>query len=288
MTGAAISNSATSVYLSTTPSGYPTTFPFKLVLGGAEIVYVTAGAGTSGTPWTITRAQDTTSASAWGAGTTVQHEMTAGDLALSRAHEIAQLAQLPHGLPSTAWSVGAFTTINETTLPNSTTNLVTWSAIPATFKHLLIMIQARLTETNNQTDDILMQVNGDTTAVYSYLSFYLSNISGAGTGALASSQFASAANTVWPVCRVAASLAGSAVNAGGGFAFLPNYSQATYNKSYYSMSGSGNGTGAMVDGRIRWGFYNPAAQAAISSLSLACPASCYYLSGSFFGLYAFG
>lgn len=287
VTGAAITAAATSVYLSTTPSGYPTTFPFRLVLGGAEIVSVTAGSGTSGTPWTITRAQDGTTAAAWGSGTSVQHMLTAGDLALSRSHEIAAQAQLPHGLPSGAWLAGGFSTINETTLPSSTTNLVTWSGIPATYKHLLVLIQGRLTRTDLQADDVTCQVNGDASAVYSYNTISATNISGAGTGALTQSQFTTSAVTNWPLIRIAASLAGTAVNAGGGFAFLPNYSQASYNKSFYAFSGAGNGSAAMTDSRLRCGFYNPATQAAISSLSLAC-ASGFFVSGTFVGLYAFG
>jgi hypothetical protein len=283
-----ISNSATSVYCASAPTGFPTQFPFKLVLGGAEIVSVTAGSGTSGTPWTIVRAQDGTAASAWAAAASIQHMVTAGDLSLSRTHEASQQAQLPHGLPTQAWLSGGFSTLNETVLANSTTNLVTFSSIPGTFKHLLVLVQARLTETTIQSDDILMQVNGDSSNSYSYVTVSATNISGSTTGALSQSQFTTAAVNVWPICRVSASLAGTAVNAGGGFAFIPNYSSASFNKSFYGMSGMGNGTGAPIDFRARMGFYNPGAQAAITSLSLAAPAGSKYLLGSTFCLYAFG
>jgi hypothetical protein len=287
-TGVAISNSATSVYCASAPVGFPAQFPFKLVLGGAEIVSVTAGSGTAGTPWTITRAQDGTAAQAWALGTTLVHELTAGDLSLSRTHEIAVQAQLPHGLPATAWVASAFATLNETTLANSTSNLVTWSSIPQTYKHLLVVIAARLTETTVQSDDILMQVNGDASAVYSYLTISATNISGSGTAALSQSQFAGTASTVWPIARVSASLAGSAVTVGGGFAVLPNYSASAFNKSFYGISGMGQGSGAAIDGRWRIGFYNPATQAAITSLSCAAPAGSNFLLGSQFSLYGFG
>jgi hypothetical protein len=287
--GAAISNSATAVYCNTAPSGYPTTYPFKLVLGGQEIVVVTAGSGTSGSPWTITRAQDGTSAAAWAAGASLSHQITAGDEALSRTHEIAGSGQLPHGLPGAAWLSGGFSTIGETTLANSTTSSVPFTAIPQTFKNLLIIVQARLTEVTLQSDDITCVVNGDATARYNYVTIWATNISGSGIAAMGSApgNFTGTASN-WPLLRVSASLAGSAVTGGGGFALIPNYNVATFNKAFYSLSGAGSGNAGMADMRIRAGWYNPTTQAAITSLTLGTPAGSNFLLGSFFGLYAFG
>jgi hypothetical protein len=284
--GAAISNSATSLYCATSPVGFPVTFPFRLVLGGSEVVHVTAGAGTAGTPWTITRAQDGTAAAAWGAGTTIVHEMTAGDLGLSRSHEAAQQAQLPHGLPATAWQASAFATLNETTLANSTTNLVTWSSIPQSYKNLLVVIQGRLTRNDLQSDDCTCVINGDTGTNYTYLTISATNISGSGVQSLPGVGDNTGAAPNWPLVRLAASLSGTAVMQGAGFAVLPNYSAAAYNKSYYAMSGA-NGGSNMVDGRLRFGFYNPATQAAITTLAIGCNSGNFVL-GSFFGLYGFG
>ena len=62
--GATINNSATSMFLSSTPVGYPTQFPFTLALDAGtanfELVSVTSGNGTVGTPWQITRGFDGT------------------------------------------------------------------------------------------------------------------------------------------------------------------------------------------------------------------------------------
>lgn len=285
-TGVAISNSATSVYCASTPTGFPATFPFKLVLGGSEIVTVTAGQGTSGTPWTITRAQDGTAAAAWAVGTTVVHELTAGDLSLSRSHEAAQQAQTPHGLPATAWQASAFATLNETTLANSTTNLVTWSSIPQTYKNLLVVIQGRLTRNDVQSDDVTCVINGDTATNYTYLTVIANNISGSGVQSLPAVGDNTGASANWPLIRLAASLSGTAVMQGGGFAVIPNYSAAAYNKSFYGISGA-NGGSNMVDGRWRCGFYNPATQAAITTLAIGVNSGNFVL-GSFFGLYGFG
>jgi hypothetical protein len=284
--GAAISNSATSMYCTSAPSGFPGTFPFRVVLGGTEVVHVTAGAGTAGTPWTITRGQDGTAASAWPISTTLVHELTAGDLSLSRIHEAAQQAQLPHGLPATAWQASAFATLNETTMPNSTSNLLTWSSIPQTYKNLLIIVSGRLTENTVQSDDVTCTINGDTANNYNYLTFSATNISGSTTGALSAVGDFTGNAANWPLARMSASLSGTAVNVGGGFAIIPNYSAAAFNKSFYGISGA-NGGNNMTDGRLRFGFYNPGTQAAITTLALTAPNGNFVL-GTFFGLYGFG
>jgi hypothetical protein len=286
--GAAISNSATSIYCATAPSGFPTQYPFKLVLGGSEIVTVVSGAGTSASPWTISRAQDGSSAQSWSTSATIVHEFTAGDAALSRAHEAAGSGQLPHGLPAAAWLSGGFSTIQETTLANSTTNSVSFPAIPQSFKNLLIVAQARLTETTLQSDDITCTINGDATARYNYVTIWATNVSGSGIGAMAAPGDFTGTASNWPLLRVAASLAGTAVTGGGGFALVPNYNVATFNKAFYSLSGAGSGNAGMADLRIRAGWYNPTTQAAITSLVLGAPTGSSFLLGSFFGLYAFG
>jgi len=281
-----ISSTATSLYLSATPSGYPASFPFKLVLGGLEVVYVTAGAGTSASPWTITRnpSGEGTTAQSWPQGTSVQHMATAGDFTTASLHEGSVAADLPHGLPASAWVTAALATIQETTL-DANGGAFTWSSIPATYEHLIIVCQARLTETTLQSDDIFVQLNGSASAVYSYLTISATNISGAGTGSLTEGAATAYAVSSWPMFRVAASQAGSAVNAGGGFAWIPNYSNPTFNKMFVGISGMGNGTSAAVDGRVRFGWFNPVTQAAVNSITFTPPGSSSFLTGSFFGLY---
>lgn len=281
-----ISSAATTMFLTSTPTGYPASFPFRLVLGGSEVVHVTAGAGTSGTPWTIARGQDGTSASAWAQGSTVQHRAAAGDFSLSRLHEGSVQADLPHGLPTSAWATALMAAINETTLATAAATYNV-SSIPATYKHLILVVNARCTEATVQADDIAMTLNGDTGAHYSYLTMFATNITGTTTtGALAApSDNTASAVANWPVMRINAASAGAAVNAGGGFAWIPNYSQATFSKMFQSLSGAGNGSTAMVDGRWRMGWWTPTAQAAINQITLTAPGGSNFVAGSFFGLY---
>jgi hypothetical protein len=285
-----ISNSATSVVAgSGSPQGYPTSFPFVLALEPAtsnfELALVTGGAGTSVTPWTVTRAADGTLAHAHSAGIPIEHTFSAGDFTEAALHYAMGSGSGVHGLPASAWNGNACSTINETTLANSTTNVVTWSGIPATYQHLLVMVQARLTETTALTDDIALTFNGDTGTHYSSLSMSATNISGSLVGPSAASAFAVASI---PAFRVAASQGGAPANAGGGFAWVPNYAQAAFNKAAYSVSGAGNGTSSMVDGRVRFGFWNPASQAAVTAVSLTAPGGSNFLIGSQFCLYGVG
>lgn len=288
--GGNLSTGATSLYAgSGAPSGYPTSFPFTLCLEPAssnfELVSVTAGAGTAATPWTVTRAYDGTLAKAHVAGTSIAHTWSANDLTQAALHYALGSGSGVHGLPASAWAGNAAAIINETTLANSTTNVVTWSGIAATWEHLLIVVQARLTETTALTDDIALTFNGDTGAHYSSLTVSATNISGSLVGPSAATSFA---NSSIPAFRVNASQGGAPVNAGGGFAWVPNYNSAAFNKQVYAMSGGGNGTSSMVDGRLRWGFWNPASQAAVTSVSLTAPAGSNFLVGSEFCIYGLG
>jgi hypothetical protein len=131
-------------------------------------------------------------------------------------------------------------------------------------------------------DDTYLTINGDSAAKYSYLTISASNTSGSLT---APADFTTFAATAIPLLRMAASQAGSAVNMGMGIAFIPWYTLTNYNKGVIALSGAGNGTSSLADGRLRWGWYNPASQAAITSLALAAAPGSNYLTGSSFGLY---
>lgn len=287
---AGISNSATSMFINGTPTGYPNQYPFKLVLDQGlateEIVKVTAGSGTSGVPWTIVRAWDGTTAQAHSNGAAVGHRITAEDETLSRLHEAMVTSGTGvHGLPASAWVTAAIAALDENTLANSTTTAITWSSIPATYNHLLIIVNGKFTETTAQADDIAVTLNGDSTAKYSSVTQYATNVSGASTGALFGGQTTQAGVTSWPMLRMAASQSGGAANAGGGWAIIPNYASTTWNKCFVSQSGAGYGTGAFVDMRLRSGWYNPSVQAAISSITLTAPGSLFFTTGTFLGLY---
>lgn len=287
--GTALSTSSTSLVAgSGAPQGYPVSFPFtlSLELGSAnfELVSVTAGAGTSASPWTISRGYDGTLARSHAAGTQLAHSWSAGDFTEAAQHYALGSGSGVHGLPASAWAGNAAAVINETTLANSTTSVVTWSGIPATYRHLLVVVQARLTEATALTDDIALTFNGDTAAHYSWLSQGAGNASGSLAAGVTS---AYAAGGI-PAFRVAASQGGAPANAGGGFAFIPSYASAAFNKSVHAVSGAGNGTSSLVDGAVRQGWWNPAAQAAVTAVALTAPGSSNFLTGSTFTLYGVG
>jgi hypothetical protein len=289
--GAALTTGSATCFLASTPTGYPNsaTAPWRLVLDigtvSEEIVTVTAGSGTSGSPWSITRGQDGTSAVAHSLGATAGHRITAGDENLSRVHEaLSGSGSGAHGLPNSAWVTAAIAALDETTFASALPS-VTWSSIPATYKHLLVIVQGKFSETTQQSDSVLCTLNGDSSAVYSYCAQFATNVSGASTAALFGGQTTTSATTSWPLLRMGASQAGATANAGGGWAIIPNYTSATFNKGFYSVSGAGYGSTAFVDQRIVSGWYNPTSQAAITSMTLTAPGSGNFVVGSFVALY---
>lgn len=286
--GGNLSNSATSIYAgSGSPQGYPVNTPWILRLepgtSNEELVLVTAGAGTAASPWTITRAVDGTTAKTHNAGVPIQHGLSAGDLSQAAAHYSQGSGSGVHGLPASAWQIGAFATIYETQTSVNQMS-VAWSAIPQTYAHLLVIAQGRLTETTVQSDDVQAQFNGDSGADYSYLTDLTQNPGGAMTGPSAGSGYG---GTSAPMFRFLASQGGSGVDAGGGFAVIPNYAGASYTKTFYGISGGGNGTSSFVDLRVRVGVWAPATQAGITAITLTAPGS-GFAANCFFGLYGFG
>jgi hypothetical protein len=285
--GASISSSATTMYMTSTPVGFPASFPFTLALDAGqsdfELVSVTSGSGTSGTPWVITRAFDGTTASAHTGGTcTVSHDFSAYDVTTSRSHEASGSGSGVHGLPASAWLTSAVAVIGETVLNNSTTSLVTFSSISSSYNHLLVCALGRLTETTEQTDWVTVQINSDSGSHYSWCQLQCTNTSG--TLAAPADQTTYSTSSI-PLFRFAASQAGANVNAGGGMAVFQWYSSTTFNKCVQCTSGAGNGTSSMVDGDIIWGFWNPTTQAAITSLAFSAPSGSDFYTGSSFGLY---
>lgn len=273
--GAGISNSATSLYLNLTPSGYPANFPFKLVLSpnGAinegqapEVVYVSSGSGTAASPWVVSRGEDGSTAAAWTAGATIQHEATAGDFTLSRVHEAEGDGDSPHGLPASAWLAGATAALYSSTLAVAAAS-VTISDIAAGYSHLILVVQARCTEASVDDDYFYCTVNGDTGANYSW------------TDADGSSH---TATTSWGLGKIAAASLSSPA-AGGVFAVIPNYAASTLNKMFFGLGGAGNASHIFPS--LCTGFYTPSSQIAISSLTLTAPASSDFVIGSYFGLY---
>jgi hypothetical protein len=285
---ASINNSATSIVTgSGAPSGYPTSFPFAVRLepgtSNEEVVIVNSGAGTSGSPWVVTRASDGTTAKSHASGVALAHGMSATDLTTAANHYSQGSGSGVHGLPASAWATSGFATLFETTTTSGQASF-SWSSIPQTYKHLMVIGQGRLVETSVQSDDVSVTFNGDSSAVYSYLTNLTSNPGGTMTGPSAGTGFASGQG---PLFRFTASQGGVAANPGGGMAMIPNYTGTTFNKTWYVLSGGGNGSNSFVDLRVRVGVYAPSTQAAITSMSIIAPTG-GFVTNCVFGLYGFG
>jgi hypothetical protein len=286
--GADLATDTATVYGATTPSGYPNQFPFVLVLDSGttqeEVCLATSGLGTSGSPWTVTRGYDgSTAKTHLASGGVISHNVVASDLAMSRSHEDAGQTSSPHGLPASAWAVSALAAIQETQLANSTTSLVTWTGIPQTYKHLLILYNAHCTYTGGQVVNLVGTVNNDTGSYYSWCQVGTDNFAGSLITPDAHQAFS---QSNWGrMGDVFASQSGVAANTSGGIIWIPNYAGTTFNKMFVSHNAAGVGTGSLVSLKSRCGFYSPPSQSGITQLSLGLSSTGFFTTGSFFGLY---
>jgi hypothetical protein len=100
-----ISSGTTTLVLSST-TGMPAT-PFTLRIRpetvNEELVTVTGGLGTVGTPYTVTRGVDGTSAKSHPQGSVIVHSISARDFKEAQDHIDNVTPGSPHGLPSSAW-----------------------------------------------------------------------------------------------------------------------------------------------------------------------------------------
>lgn len=101
-----VSSGTTTLVLSTT-NGLPIQFPFTLRLdpdtANEELVSVTSGAGTVGTPYVVTRGFDGTTAKSHTFGAPVVHSGSAIDFREPQEHLANTTPGGVHGLPSSAW-----------------------------------------------------------------------------------------------------------------------------------------------------------------------------------------
>ncbi len=294
-----LSSTATSIVAgSLAPEGYPASYPFKLRLEAGtpseELVKIISGSGTQASPWiagqsiaggasSLGRGWDGTLAAPHDQGAALAHGMSAEDLTLSRLHESLDNTTspaLPHNLPLSAWGSSAIALIQATVLPNAQASVV-WSSIPQTYSHLLVVILGKTTDTTGRDDNVNITFNGDTAGRYSYASSFVSDGLTAGSGSVNASL-----NAMPPI--VVATSASATANIGGGFAFIPGYSQSTFNKAAFGFSGMGQGTSAAnASLRLRTCFYNPSSQVAITSIAMAS-SSGQFKAGSMFSLYGLG
>lgn len=118
-------------------------------------------------------------------------------------------------------SSGAMTQIAHSALGSNTTN-IDFTSIPATYNHLMIVIQARGTNANN-IRDFFIQFNSDTNGNYDYIGLYVES-----AGTVAAFTQTSAQTAIH--CGYLVSAGAGANRAGIARLLIPNYKGTTYYK----------------------------------------------------------
>ena len=132
--------------------------------------------------------------------------------------------------------VGDYYSIATTTLSSSTAT-ITFSSIPATYKHLQIRGITRLGSSTTGTNDIFIRFNSDTAANYSRHALY-------GTGATAATNGAGSTTSAY-AARAVSPRATSTANAFGVFIVdILDYANTNKNKTVRCLGGTDqNGSG---------------------------------------------
>lgn len=165
---------------------------------------------------------------------------------------------------------GVFDSI-ATTVLSSSTSTITFSSIPAGYKHLQIRFLSRTDRANNE-DVILLRFNSDSAANYS--SHYLY-----GDGASAGSGGASGASSIPIDGCVGASTTASIF--GGGIVDILDYGSADKYKTVRALTGyDRNGAGLFVFDSGNW-----RSTSAVSSITLISKNSANFVQYSHFALY---
>jgi hypothetical protein len=175
---------------------WPTQFPFTVRLepgtANEEVALVTSGAGTSASPYQLTRGYDGTNQLPHAQGASVIPGFCQLDFSQSAQHiNLTGSASAAHGLPSSAWLGGTQQLISKYPYTSFSGASLTISSIPQTFSHLKIVycLRGNGTTTGHYGvnipfgDALQMQMNGVTTATYTglYSLLWPSNNSTSGT-----------------------------------------------------------------------------------------------------------
>jgi len=183
----------------------------------------------------------------------------------------------------TNWSdvyipAGAALVINTSrTVLGSNLTSISISSIPATYKHLLLVVEAR-TDVAAAVDSILLRFNGDTGSNYDY-----QFMNGSATTVIAAESLA-AAYILLPFAAI-----GNTGPAGNGLAsvFIYNYASATMMRGCHIEAGSRTGTttGLLKDARGKGWWRNTAA--AINTINLYPLIGTNIVTNSAYTLYGF-
>lgn len=182
-------------------SHWPSSFPFAVRIepGSAneEVVLVTAGSGTAGSPYVVTRGFDGTTQLNHSQGAAVIPGFCQLDLAEPQQHiNMTASNSGAHGLPSSAWGGGTVQLIKSMDYTQATGTDFAFSGIPTNFNTLRLVynLQGNGTTTggfgSNATwaDPLVLTFNNNHSSVYDGVSSYTTNnttsgcITGSGTG----------------------------------------------------------------------------------------------------------
>lgn len=176
----------------TATTGFPGTFPFVLRYepdtDNEEAVLVTSGAGTSVTPYQVTRGYDGTQHIPHGPGVQIKHGFVQVDFAEPQQHlNLSGSSSAAHGLPASAWLGGSLQLLQTVNLASST--FISLPSIPTTFSKLVIDLAVTSNDTGgNGFSNIQLQFNGDTANDYSFQNIAMVNnttVAGSSSAAVA-------------------------------------------------------------------------------------------------------
>lgn len=262
-------------------TGFPTQFPFILRIEPAttseEVVLVTSGAGTSGSPYQVTRGYDGTAAIAHSQGVVVKHGFAQIDFQDPQIHlNLTGSTSGAHGLPATAWATPVFAKLSETTLATATAN-ITFSSISQSYKHLRLYVYGAAASATVELD-LLMQFNNDTGANYGWTQGYVNNTSATGSGGHTASTTSLKIGALWG--------ANSTDIPGVSVIDIPLYSGTSFMKGYTAVSSSEDGNN--VDWNITYAGGVWQNTAAINTITVFPGLSANFTAGTYAALYAIG
>jgi hypothetical protein len=167
-----------------------------------------------------------------------------------------------------------FELIASSTVGAGGTGTVTFSSIPATYTDLVIKYSSR-SNLSGEGDDIKMILNGSTASVYSTRALK-------GNGATAFSQSQSGTNA--PYSGMGNGNSTTSSTFGNGEYYIPNYTSTTAAKSA-SADGVSENNATTAIAALNAYLWNPATQAAITTIALSPFNGTLFLEHSTFYLY---
>lgn len=146
-------------------------------------------------------------------------------------------------IASSIAKIGSFESI-ATATGNGSSDTISFSSIPSTFKHLQVRWNARAIYGSELASDIYIYLNADTASNYSY--HYL-----LGNGSAASAN--AGASTAFGYCGVIPFGASGTVTMGTGICDILDYASTTKNKTIRTLSGEDrNGSGNIYISSSLW------------------------------------